>query len=279
MKYSKKAIVITGSNSGIGKEAAMILARQDHTVVMLCKAGDKSAQVKESIVSQTGNDRVFLVPVDLSEPDSIREAVDSVKKSHPVVDVLVNNAGIFHIKREENSIGIEGSFAVNFLAPYMLSRLLLENVAASGNGRIINVVSELYRKGSIDTDDPMMKKRYKGQMAYANAKRACVMDTFALAEKTRGKGVTVNALHPGLLATSVFRDYPAFLVKFLNLFLEHPKKGGERIVHLALSDDVKDLTGTYVYREEPRKIEWTEEESLRFEKLQRFAEELTGVAP
>ena len=278
MKYSKKAIVITGSNSGIGKEAAVILAKQSHTVVMLSRPGEKSVQAREEIISRSRSQNVFLIPADLSEPDSIREAVDFIKKSHPVVDVLVNNAGIYHVKREETSKGIEVSFAVNFLAPFMLTRLLLENVEASGNGRIINVVSELYRKGSIDTDDPMMKKRYKGQMAYANAKRACVMDTLALADKTRGKGVTVNALHPGLLATSVFRDYPAFLVKFLNLFLEHPKKGGERIVHLALSDDVKDLTGTYVYREEPRKIEWTEEESFRFEKLQRFAEELTGVA-
>ncbi|MCG2815466.1 MAG: SDR family NAD(P)-dependent oxidoreductase [Candidatus Aminicenantes bacterium] len=273
-----KTIIITGSNSGIGKEAAVILAKQSHTVVMLSRPGEKSVQAREEIISRSRSQNVFLIPADLSEPDSIREAVDFIKKSHPVVDVLVNNAGIYHVKREETSKGIEVSFAVNFLAPFMLTRLLLENVEASGNGRIINVVSELYRKGSIDADDPLREKRYKGQMAYANAKRACVMDTFALADKTRGKGVTVNALHPGLLATSVFRDYPAFLVKFLNLFLEHPKKGGERIVHLALSDDVKDLTGTYVYREEPRKIEWTEEESFRFEKLQRFAEELTGVA-
>ncbi|MBU4202674.1 MAG: SDR family NAD(P)-dependent oxidoreductase [Acidobacteria bacterium] len=243
-----KTIIITGSNSGIGKEAAVILAKQSHTVVMLSRPGEKSVQAREEIISRSRSQNVFLIPADLSEPDSIREAVDFIKKSHPVVDVLVNNAGIYHVKREETSKGIEVSFAVNFLAPFMLTRLLLENVEASGNGRIINVVSELYRKGSIDADDPLREKRYKGQMAYANAKRACVMDTFALADKTRGKGVTVNALHPGLLATSVFRDYPAFLVKFLNLFLEHPKKGGERIVHLALSDDVKDLTGTYVYR-------------------------------
>ncbi|MBU4255365.1 MAG: SDR family NAD(P)-dependent oxidoreductase, partial [Acidobacteria bacterium] len=227
-----KTIIITGSNSGIGKEAAVILAKQSHTVVMLSRPGEKSVQAREEIISRSRSQNVFLIPADLSEPDSIREAVDFIKKSHPVVDVLVNNAGIYHVKREETSKGIEVSFAVNFLAPFMLTRLLLENVEASGNGRIINVVSELYRKGSIDADDPLREKRYKGQMAYANAKRACVMDTFALADKTRGKGVTVNALHPGLLATSVFRDYPAFLVKFLNLFLEHPKKGGERIVHL-----------------------------------------------
>jgi len=279
MNPCQKTIVITGSNSGIGKEAAVLLAREGHSVVMLNREGEKSKQALQDIRERSGGSDVTFIPVDLSEPASVREAVNFVKKSHPVVDVLISNAGVFHIKREENSQGIEVSFAVNFLAPYMLSRLLLDNVAAGGNGRIINVVSEMYRKGKIETDDPMMTKRYRGQQAYANAKRACVMDSLALAERIRGRGVNLNALHPGLLATSAFRDYPAFLVKFLNLFLEHPKKGGERILHLALSDERKDLTGTYVYRDEPRLLEWSKEELIRFEQLLRLAEQQTGVTP
>jgi retinol dehydrogenase 14 len=272
-----KTIIVTGSNSGIGKEAALNLAKLEHRILMLCRDSEKSAQVQKEIVTQSGNKNVFLIPVDLSDPLSIRTAVEKIKSQYQVIDVLVNNAGLYKVKREETANGIEMTFAVNFMAPFMLSQMLLENLEAGGNGRIINVVSELYKNGSIDFDDLMMKTRYKAGDAYANSKLASVLYTVELAKRCRDKGITVNALHPGVLATNSFRDYPNFIIKIVNLFLENPQKGGDRIAYLAISDEVKELSGKYFYKTEAREIDISAQERNKPEKLLQIAEELTGL--
>lgn len=272
-----KNIIITGSNSGIGKEAALILANEGHTIIMLCRDSEKSVQAHQEIVAQSGNKQVFLIPVDLSSPESIRAAVEKVKTDFPVIDVLVNNAGLYKVKRGETADGIEINFAVNFLAPFMLSQLLLENIEASGNGRIINVVSELYKNGTINFDDLMLTTKYKAGDAYANAKMATVLYTSQLASETKDKKITTNALHPGVLATGAFRDYPKLLVKGLNLFLEKPEKGGERIAYLATSDDVTGVSGKYFYKSEERELSIPEQEKAKVEQLMQVARELTGL--
>lgn len=272
-----KTIIITGSNSGIGKEAALNLAESGHRILMLCRGSKKSEQVHKEIVSQTGNENVFLIPVDLSDPLSIRAAIEKINNKYPVIDVLVNNAGVYKVKRDETANGIEMCFAVNFLATFMLSQMLLENLEASGNGRIVNVVSELYKSGKIDFDNLMLKTGYKVGDAYANSKLAAVLYTVELAKKTSGKGVTVNALHPGVLATSVFRDYPNFVAKLMGLFLEKPQKGGERIAYLATSDKVSKISGKYFYKTDEREIDTSDQESDTTEKLWQLAEEYTGL--
>lgn len=272
-----KTIIVTGSNSGIGKEAALNLAKSGHRVLMLCRESEKSMQAKKEIIAQTGNENVFLIPVDLSDPQSIQAAVETIKTKYPKINVLVNNAGLYKVKRAETKNRVEMTLAVNFLAPLMLSQLLLENLEASGNGRIVNVVSELYKSGSIDFDNLMLKTGYKAGNAYANSKLATVLYTVELAKRTRAKGITVNALHPGVLATNAFRDYPKFVVKLLNLFLEKPQKGGERIAYLATSDDVKEITGKYFYKTEEREIDISAQTSDTTEKLWRVAQELTGL--
>lgn len=272
-----KTIIITGSNSGIGKEAAHNLAKSGHRILMLCRDSEKSKQVQREIISQSGNENVFLIPIDLADPVSIRSAVAQIKRENPVIDVLVNNAGIYKVKRQETPGGVEMTLAVNFLAPFMLSQMLLENLQASGNGRIINLVSELYKNGSIDFDNLMLEKGYKAGDAYANAKLATVLYTVALAKKIENTGLCVNAMHPGVLATDTFRDYPALLTKVLNLFLEKPHKGGERIAYLAISDEVQAVSGKYFYKSEARPIELPNLASGTTEKLWQLAEELTGL--
>jgi NAD(P)-dependent dehydrogenase (short-subunit alcohol dehydrogenase family) len=272
-----KTIIVTGSNSGIGKEAALNLAKSGYQVLMLCRDSEKSKQAQKEIIAQTGNENVFLIPVDLSDPQSIQAAVETIKTKYPKINVLVNNAGLYKVKRSETKNGVEMTLAVNFLAPFMLSQLLLENLEASGNGRIVNVVSELYKSGSIDFDNLMLKTGYKVGDAYANSKLATVLYTVELAKRTREKGITVNALHPGVLATNAFRDYPKFVVKLMNLFLEKPQKGGERIAYLATSDEVKEISGKYFYKTEEREIDISAKASDTTEKLWRVAQELTGL--
>jgi NAD(P)-dependent dehydrogenase (short-subunit alcohol dehydrogenase family) len=273
-----KTIVVTGSNSGIGKEAANTLAESGHRILMLSRDSQKSIDAHQEIVSRSGNEHVFLIPVDLSDAPSINSAVEKIKNDYPIIDVLVNNAGVYKVKRQETDRGIEMTFAVNFLATFMLSQMLSENLQASGNGRIINVVSELYKNGSIDFDNLMLEKGYKAGDAYANSKLATVLYTVELAKRVKNKGIRVNAMHPGVLATDSFRDYPTLLTKILNLFLERPQKGGERIAYLAVSDEVKDISGKYFYKTEKREFEISDSASNTTEKLWQLAEELTGLA-
>lgn len=272
-----KTIIVTGSNSGIGKEAALNLAKSGHRILMLCRDSEKSEQAQKEIMTKSDNENVFLFPVDLSDHLSIRTVVEQINSQFPELDVLVNNAGVYKVKRAETSNGIEMTFAVNYLAPFMLSQMLLDNLEASGNGRIINVVSEQYKSGAIVFDNLMLKTGYKAGNAYANSKLACVLYTEELAKRTRDKGITVNALHPGVLATNSFRDYPNFIMKFVNLLLENPQNGGERIAYLATSDEVKEISGRYFYKTEEREIDISAQESDKTEKLWKLAEELTGL--
>jgi NAD(P)-dependent dehydrogenase (short-subunit alcohol dehydrogenase family) len=272
-----QTIIVTGSNSGIGKTAALTLAKAGHRILMLCRDSEKSKQAQKEIINQSGNENVVLLPVDLADPGSIRTVVEKINSQYPVIDVLVNNAGLYKVKREETEAGVEMTLAVNFLAPFMLSEMLLPNLQAGGKGRIVNVVSELYKNGSINFDDLKMKTRYKAGDAYANSKLATVLYTLELAQRTRETGVTVNALHPGVLATNAFRDYPDFIMKIVGLFLEKPQKGGERIAYLAVSDEVQHVTGGYFYKTESRELVVPAQERDKTEELLQLAENLTDL--
>lgn len=272
-----KTIIITGSNSGIGKEAALNLAKSGHRILMFSRDSEKSERALEEIRSQSNNSQVFLIKVDLSSPRSIISAVAKIKKDHQAVDVLINNAGVYKVKREENENGIEMSFAVNFLATFLLSELLLESLKASRSGRIINVVSELYKSGSLDFSDLMLEKNYQAGDAYANSKLATVLYTAKLAAQIKKEGITVNALHPGVLATNSFRDYPKIIVKLINAFLEDPQKGGERIAYLATSEEVIGTTGKYFYKTEERELDTLGVGSETIKKLGLVAQNLTGL--
>jgi NAD(P)-dependent dehydrogenase (short-subunit alcohol dehydrogenase family) len=272
-----KTILVTGSNSGIGKEAALILATEGHRILMLCRDSEKSKRAQQDIISLSGNENIHLIPVDLSEPRSIQKAVEEIQTIAPLIDVLVNNAGVYKVKRDENSSGIELNFAVNFLATFILTHLLLKNLQASGNGRIVNVVSEIYKTGKIDFDNLMLEDGYKVGDAYANSKLAAVLYSVELAKQVKEKNITVNMLHPGILATDAFRDYPKLLVKLLNLFLENPVKGGKRIVYLATSEDLQDTTGKYFFKLEERNVGISPEDDEITRKLWQTAEDLTQL--
>ncbi|MCB0070367.1 MAG: SDR family NAD(P)-dependent oxidoreductase [Caldilineaceae bacterium] len=272
-----KTIIVTGSNTGIGKEAARILAADGHRVLMLSRDSDKSHRAANEIRAATGNDDVHLFPVDLAEKSSIRAVVDRLRAEFSAIDVLVNNAGVYRTKRGVSGDGIELTFAVNYLATFMLSELLLDRLRAAGAGRIVNVISALYTDGVIDFDNLMLEQGYKAGRAYANAKLATALYTVELAQRVEQDGVTVNALHPGVLATDVFRDYPDALMWAAKLFLEKPAAGGERIARLAVADDVAGVTGAYVYKEEVREFEIPAATRQKTEQLLQVSRTLAGL--
>ncbi|MBT3337270.1 MAG: SDR family oxidoreductase [Anaerolineae bacterium] len=272
-----KTIIVTGANSGIGKEATLKLAQAGNQVIMLSRDSEKSRAARDEIVAATGNQNIVLITADLAEPSSIRQAVAEIQGKYPKIDVLVNNAGLYKVKREENSTGVEMSFAVNYLATFMLCQLLLDNLAASGNGRIVNVVSMMYKGGKINFDDLMLENDYKVGTVYSNTKYAAVLYSAELAQKVKEKEITVNTLHPGVLRTDVFREYPNLLSKVLNLFFEKPEKGGERIIYLATDDAVANTTGKYFYKMEEREIEISAEEKEITERLWKLSEEMMAA--
>ena len=270
-----KNIIITGSNSGIGKEAALILAKEGHCILMLSRDSEKSKQAHQEILAESGNENVFLIPVDLSDQDSIRNAVAEIKSRFDQIDVLVNNAGVVNMKRIETDDGIEENFAVNFLAPYILSELLLEKIAASEEGRIINLISDLYKRGTIDLDNLMLRDGYRSTYAFANSKLALLLYTINLAHRTEDQDITVNALHPGTVATSLFRDFPGIILKFMNLFAEKPQKGGQRIAYLATSDEMSGISGKYFFKDGQKELDLNPQEKDKSGALFAIAEELT----
>ena len=270
-----KNIIITGSNSGIGKEAALILAKEGHCILMLSRDSEKSKQAHQEILAESGNENVFLIPVDLSDQDSIRNAVAEIKSRFDQIDVLVNNAGVVNMKRIETDDGIEENFAVNFLAPYILSELLLEKIAASEEGRIINLISDLFKRGTIDLDNLMLRDGYRSTYAFANSKLALLLYTINLAHRTEDQDITVNALHPGTVATSLFRDFPGIILKFMNLFAEKPQKGGQRIAYLATSDEMSGISGKYFFKDGQKELDLNPQEKDKSGALFAIAEELT----
>ena len=237
-----KVCMITGANSGIGKTTAKGLARLGATVVLVCRNKEKGNKALEEIKSETGNDKIDLLIADLSSQKSIRDLASNFKTKYAKLDVLINNAGVYRNKRTLTEDGIETTFAVNHLAPFLLSNLLLDELKASPSSRIIIVASGLERQGKINFDDLQCENGYSGFGAYNQSKLANVLFTYELARRLEGTGITVNCLQPGFVRTNLIRErrLVTFLLKPLQIT---PEKGAETSIYLASSAEVEGVSG------------------------------------
>ena len=206
MGLAGKVCIVTGSNSGIGKETAFALAEMGANVVMVVRNQEKGQKALEEIVTKTGNHSVSLMVCDMSSMASIRGFASDLKKSYDHLDVLINNAGAEFVKRQLTAEGFEQTFAVDYLAPFLLTYELLDLLKASAPSRIINVSSGLAKNGKVDFYDLQNKKNYKGMQAYSNAKLMLMMFTYELSRRLAGTGVTVNVLMPGFVATNLGKN-------------------------------------------------------------------------
>ena len=250
-----KICIITGSNSGIGKETAIGLAKMGATVVMVVRNQERGEKTRAEIVKQTRNNSVDLLICDLSSMDSIRRFAKDFKKKYNRLDVLLNNAGATFNKREVTSEGFERTFAVNYLGPFLLTHELLDLLKSSIPSRIINVSSGLAKNGKVDLDDLQSEKNYEGTKAYsrvrapvyASTKLMLMMFTYELARRLKGSGVTANVLMPGFVATNLGKNSgslsSSIMFKMVRPMQISAKKGAETSIYLASSDDVKDVTG------------------------------------
>ena len=240
-----KICVITGCNTGIGKQVAIQLAKMNYTIVMLVRDSEKSRLAYEDIKTLSNSQNVKMVYVDLSSPDSIKIAAEKVKDEYSHIDVLINNAGVLKRNLELGYKGFEITMVVNYFAPFLLTNLLLPLLEKSNQGRIINLSSELYKKGEAKISKPSSDKKFDGNKVYADSKLLVILFTKVLAKRFSRKNITANSIHPGVVGTDVFREYPKWFNTLLNLFISKPEAGAEPIIYLATSDEVTNVTGEY----------------------------------
>ena len=247
-----KVCAITGANSGIGKETALALARMGATVVLVCRSKARGTAAVEDIKAQTGNDAVSLVVADFSSQHEVREAAAAIQEKCDRLDVLVNNAGVTPWERRETAEnGLELVFAVNHLAPFLLTNLLLDQLKTSAPARIVTVSSGAHRRVSLNFDDLQNEQRYVPFDVYSQSKLANVYFTHELARRLEGTGVTANCLHPGVVSTALFRHLPPWLglaVKIARPLLLTPAQGADTVVYLAAAPEVAEVSGRFFER-------------------------------
>lgn len=244
-----KICLVTGANSGIGKETALGLAQRGATVVMVCRNSHKGEVARKEIQEGSGNSLVDLFIADLSAQQSIRQLVRDFQQKYTQLHVLVNNAGGVFPRGTISPDGIEMTLAVNHLASFLLTNLLLDTIKASAPVRIVNVSSEAHFNSFIDFDDLQGKRKYGIMRAYSQSKLANVLFTYALVRRLEGTGVTVNCLHPGVVATNIWTSVLPSWLHFLgiisHLFGIPAEQGALTSIYLASSPEAEGVTGKY----------------------------------
>ena len=278
-----KTCLITGATSGIGKEIALGLARTGANVVIVGRSKEKAESTINEIKSKTGRSSgISSLAADLSSQASIRQLGKDYAAAHPKLDILVNNAGIFSSKRITTIDGIESTFAVNHLAPFLLTGLLIDITKASAPSRIITTSSVAHRGAQIDFDDIQFEKKpYRGFTAYSQSKLANILFTKELARRLAGTGVTANCFHPGVVRTNLIEGSNPWQYKLISstagLFFLTPEKGADTGVYLASSPEVEGVNGKYFAK---RKQEEPSAEARDMESAARLwdiSEKLTGI--
>lgn len=243
-----KICLVTGSTSGIGKVTARELAKQGATVVLVSRTRAKGEATQTEITQATGNPHVELLVADLSLLADVRRLASEFQHTNSHLHLLVNNAGCAYPTRTLTSEGLEATLVVNYLAPFLLTELLLDRLKASAPARIVNVSSAQHANAHIDFDNLQGEKKYGNLSTYNQAKLAVLLWTYELARRLKGTGVTVNALHPGITATnfpSGMTGVLAWGMKLSKPFLLTPEKGAQTTLYLATSPEVEGVTGKY----------------------------------
>lgn len=253
MDIKDKICIITGATSGIGRETAKELAKKGAILVLPIRDSLKGDILKDEILEQVPDAQLDFMHCDLASFASIREFATAFKKKYNNLHVLINNAGIWETKKNLTSDGIEKNFAVNHLAPFLLTNLLLDTIKASAPSRIVNVASDAHKQGKINFSDLEFEKKYSTLGSYAQSKLANILFTKKLSQKLKGTGVTTNCLHPGVVSTNLFDKMPKLLMGAMNLFMISPQKGAQTTLFLATSPQVEHVSGEYFAKSKSKK--------------------------
>jgi len=271
--------VVTGANRGIGKATAEGLARTGARVVLLTRRAEDGQAAAHDIAVATGNQALEVCAADLAVQAEVRRAAESIRGRHPRIHVLVNNAAVASKSRALSPDGIELTVAVNHLAHFTLTLALLDAIRAAAPSRIINVSSGPHLRERLDLDDLENAKAYGAIRAYGRSKLMNVLFTFELARRLEGTGVTVNALHPGVIGTKLLVGYfPRPLRPFVSRFTGTPDEGATTTLYLATSAEVEGVTGRYFKNCAVSRVNPMAEDRAVAERLWAWSAARTGFA-
>lgn len=276
-----KIVLVTGATGGIGKATAIALANMGARVGITGCDLSRSEAAAADIRAASGNQPVDAFAGDLSSQAEVRRLAGAVLDTYPRLDVLINNVGGFWAHRHETADGLEHTFALNHMAPFLLTNLLLERLKASAPARIVTISSGAQSMGRIDFDDLQGAHNYSGQRAYSQSKLASVMFTNELARRLEGTGVTATSVHPGVVRTKFGAEDQAWFFSLISglvrPLLKTPAQGAATPVHMASSPEVDGITGGFFANRKPKAANKTASDRALSARLWAVSSALAGI--
>jgi retinol dehydrogenase-14 len=277
-----KVVLVTGATGGIGKATAIGLATMGARVGITGRDLIRAEQASAEIRTASGNPAVDVFAADMSSQVEVRRLAGAVLDAYPRLDVLVNNVGGFWAHRHPTADGLEHTFALNHLAPFLLTNLLVDLLRASAPARVVTVSSGAQAAGRIDFDDLQGARRYSGQRAYSQSKLANILFTNELARRLQGTGVTANSVHPGVVRTNFGSEDQAGFFRIVSplvrRFLKTPTQGAWTPIYLASSPDVEGITGRFFASCKPKAANKAVDDEGVTARLWRDSADLVGLA-
>ena len=278
---TNQTVLITGATNGIGKAAAQAIASQGGRVVIVGRNAQKTEDVAAELSQASGNPDIDFLLADLSSMAEVHRLATEFTARYQRLDVLVNNAGAFFMRRQETVDGLEMTFALNHLSYFLLTTELLDTLKASAPARVVNVSSGAESGAKVDWDDLQLRRKYRGFNAYALSKRFNLYFTYELARRLAGTGVTANAVHPGSVATGMWTNSFSRLSRLIGpltrLAMRSPEQGAETVVYLATSPEVEGVTGRYFADMQERYSSRASQDLEAARRAWQISEKLTGV--
>jgi retinol dehydrogenase-12 len=275
-----KICLVTGATGGIGFETARALARKGAHVILVGHNMKRGEAAMERIRAADEQASVEFMLADLSVQEQIRLLAKGVQERLDHLDVLVNNAGGFFLRRRESADGFEMTWALDYLNYFSLGNLLLDLLKSSAPSRIVNVSSAMHEGAKIHFDDLQFKSRYSGWKAYGQAKLADLIFTYELARRLEGTGVTANALHPGFVATNIGQQSPLLrpLMKIVYAFgAKSAREGAQTSIYLASSPEIEGVSGKYFVDQKPSPSSDASHDRETAQRLWAISEKMTGL--
>ncbi len=280
MDMKDRTCIVTGATSGIGRASVDALNRAGARLVLVARNAEKAERVREELLADRPDADVSTCIADLGRLDDIRRVAPELLEACPRIDVLLNNAGIVALSREETADGFESMFGTNHLAYYLLTRLLLDRITQTPDARIVNVASEAHRFARWDWDDLQSERSFSGMRVYGNSKLANILFTRALAKRLEGTGVTANCLHPGAVYTDLGANN-GWLFKVIHpltrLFLRTPEDGARTSIHLCTSPEVAGQSGLYFDACKPKRPTALARDDDAAERLWQISADMVGL--
>ncbi|MBY3619651.1 SDR family oxidoreductase [Acinetobacter sp. CUI P1] len=277
-----KIALVTGANSGMGLATTVELARKGAKVIMVCRNRQRGEEALAAAKQKSHSEDIELMLCDLASLESIRSFAEEFTRKYPILDILINNAGVVTIKRQLTKDGFEMDLGVNHLGHFLLTNLLLEPLKAAEQGRIVVVASGAYKIGALHYEDPTLARRFNPAKAYARSKLANILFTKELAARLQGTRVTVNCVHPGAVGTNIGVNretgFGKSILKLLSYFFLTPEQGADTAIYLAMEPELREVTGQYYYRRKNQELTPRAKNKQEAKRLWQWSQEQVGLS-